>query len=344
MTTIVVQPGATEATYQITVEINDTTYQVGATFGAGPQGPQGEPGAKGDKGDTGPAGLNWRMGWDAGTQYAVDDAVYYNGSSYYAVAVPTVGTAPDPNLTTPWMELAIMGQKGDKGDTGATGPAGVGVPDMSGATSGDVVRYNGSTTEWHTPVAADITDLGTAATKNTGTTSGTVPLLNASGRLDIARLASGTPDGTKYIRDDGTLAVVSPTLTKLSGTLAADATLGTSLGTVLTCSGFTAGTWLVTATITVAASISSVIYAEFQAVAGTGAPTLAGATAGGVAVSSSSAREVQAVLTFFVTCTAASTVTIQGISSGGTPGPVVKASTVNSALVNATGWTAIKIA
>lgn len=60
-----------------------------------------------------------------------------------------------------------------------------------------------------TLVAADVTDLGTAATKNTGTASGQIPVLNASGRLDIARLASGTPDGTKFVRDDGTLVSVA---------------------------------------------------------------------------------------------------------------------------------------
>jgi hypothetical protein len=51
--------------------------------------------------------------------------------------------------------------------------------------------------------------LGTAATANTGTTSGTLPLLGTGGVLPIARLATGTPDGTKFIRDDGTLAAVS---------------------------------------------------------------------------------------------------------------------------------------
>jgi hypothetical protein len=49
--------------------------------------------------------------------------------------------------------------------------------------------------------------LGTAALVNTGTTNGTVPLLGASGTLAVARLATGTPDGTKFVRDDGTLAV-----------------------------------------------------------------------------------------------------------------------------------------
>jgi hypothetical protein len=140
----------------VTVEVNETTYEIGATFGAGPRGPQGEKGDTGANGATGPAGLNWRLAWDDSTQYAIDDAVYYSGSSYYAVAVPDVGTAPDPDLTTPWMELAIMGQKGDKGDTGATGATGAGVPDTSGATSGDVVKYNGTMTEWGTLDASDV--------------------------------------------------------------------------------------------------------------------------------------------------------------------------------------------
>jgi hypothetical protein len=48
--------------------------------------------------------------------------------------------------------------------------------------------------------------LGTSATVDTGTTSGTIPLLSTGGVLPIARLATGTPDGTKFVRDDGTLA------------------------------------------------------------------------------------------------------------------------------------------
>lgn len=48
--------------------------------------------------------------------------------------------------------------------------------------------------------------LGTAATVDTGTASGQVPVLGTGGRLSIDRIASGTPDGTKFVRDDGTLA------------------------------------------------------------------------------------------------------------------------------------------
>lgn len=57
-----------------------------------------------------------------------------------------------------------------------------------------------------TQTLATISDVGTAAAKNTGTASGEVPLLGTGGRLDIARVASGTPDGTKFVKDDGTLA------------------------------------------------------------------------------------------------------------------------------------------
>jgi hypothetical protein len=49
--------------------------------------------------------------------------------------------------------------------------------------------------------------LGTSATVNTGSASGDIALLGTGGRFDIARLASGTPTGLKFVRDDGTLAV-----------------------------------------------------------------------------------------------------------------------------------------
>lgn len=48
--------------------------------------------------------------------------------------------------------------------------------------------------------------LGTAATVDTGTSSGNVALLSTGGRFAVARLGSGTPDGTKFLRDDGAFA------------------------------------------------------------------------------------------------------------------------------------------
>lgn len=56
-----------------------------------------------------------------------------------------------------------------------------------------------------TQLLATISDAGTAAAANTGTTAGTIPVLGTGGVLAMARLATGTPDGTKFVRDDGTL-------------------------------------------------------------------------------------------------------------------------------------------
>ena len=44
--------------------------------------------------------------------------------------------------------------------------------------------------------------LGSAAQVNTGTTSGLIPVLDANGHLAAAQHGSGTPDGTKFLRDD----------------------------------------------------------------------------------------------------------------------------------------------
>lgn len=102
----------------------------------GPTGPQGEAGA------VGPAGLTWRSTWSSTASYAVDDAVSYNGASYFASAVPAVGAVP--GVAAAWTPLAIQGQKGDPGTpgadgaTGAQGPTGAkgdtGAPGATGAT------------------------------------------------------------------------------------------------------------------------------------------------------------------------------------------------------------------
>jgi hypothetical protein len=68
---------------------------------------------------------------------------------------------------------------------------------------------------------ADTASLGTAAALNSGTASGTVPVLGTGGRLAVARLASGTPDGTQYVRDDGTLAVPPGSVTSVVGEIGA---------------------------------------------------------------------------------------------------------------------------
>jgi hypothetical protein len=74
----------------------------------GPRGGQGDPGPAGP---TGPRGLSWKGTWSAGGNYAKDDAVYYNGSSYVAVA--NIGTSGAvPGVSANW---DIVAQKGASG-------------------------------------------------------------------------------------------------------------------------------------------------------------------------------------------------------------------------------------
>lgn len=101
----------------------------GATGATGSQGIQGEPGP------IGPAGLEWRGTWSNTTVYAVDDAVAYNGSSYFCIdPVGPSDTPPDLDSGN-WALLASQGAIGPQGPTGATGDTGATGPQgLQGAT------------------------------------------------------------------------------------------------------------------------------------------------------------------------------------------------------------------
>jgi len=98
--------------------------------GGGPQGIQGPVGPQGPIGPVGPAGLNWQGLWVSGTSYVADDAVGYNGASWFCILATTGTTTPDLD-TTHWALLAsqgaqgLIGPTGLQGPTGATGPTGV---------------------------------------------------------------------------------------------------------------------------------------------------------------------------------------------------------------------------
>lgn len=97
----------------------------GATGPAGPQGPTGATGATGPAGPIGPAGLTWKGAWTSGASYVKDDAVGYNGASWFCI-LATSGTTT-PNLdTTHWALMAAQGATGPAGATGPQGPAGGG--------------------------------------------------------------------------------------------------------------------------------------------------------------------------------------------------------------------------
>lgn len=89
----------------------------------GPTGPQGVKGDTGAQGMAGPAGMQWKGTWDAATDYVTDDAVYYNGGSWFAAGDPPVGEVPSDSSTY-WNPLALRGLQGPAGSDGAQGAQG----------------------------------------------------------------------------------------------------------------------------------------------------------------------------------------------------------------------------
>lgn len=93
--------------------------------------------------------------------------------------------------------------------------------------------YNGNIDNTNISASAGISDtkLGQIATANKVAGSALASLSSVpsgAGVIPIANLASGTPDGTKFIRDDGTL--VTPTVIKAFGRIDSSANLSASSG------------------------------------------------------------------------------------------------------------------
>ena len=99
----------------------------GSTGSQGPIGPQGPPGPVGAE------GLEWKGAWSSSASYVTDDAVAYNGASYFCINANTNNQPTGLPTDTNWALLAsqgatgpqgpqgIQGEKGDKGEQGIHG-------------------------------------------------------------------------------------------------------------------------------------------------------------------------------------------------------------------------------
>lgn len=115
------------------------------TIPRGDKGDKGDTGNTGATGATGATGLNWQGAWSNSVDYINNDAVYYNGASWFASGDPTVGEVPEIGATH-WMPLALQGATGATGATGPQGPQGIQGPagnlgDLSGVLP---ITYVGS--------------------------------------------------------------------------------------------------------------------------------------------------------------------------------------------------------
>ena len=93
------------------------------------------------RGDTGPSGdITWKGGWNASTAYGINEAVYYNGSSYVAVAANT-NVRPDTD-TSKWNIMAQAGAEG--GSIGSMADT-----DISPSVSDNALLiYENSSSKW----------------------------------------------------------------------------------------------------------------------------------------------------------------------------------------------------
>lgn len=105
------------------------------------QGIQGVQGQQGIQGPVGPAGLDWKGVWSNTTTYDQNDAVYYDGASWFASSGAPAGTIPSEAVNNPWQPLAVRGAQGIQGQQGIQGIQGTqGVK----GDSGDLTPVNNS--------------------------------------------------------------------------------------------------------------------------------------------------------------------------------------------------------
>lgn len=108
---------------QIRILQNDYIDQQFNSIPAGPPGP------------IGPAGLEWQGAWSPGVTYALNDAVGYNGASYFNILGIT-GNAANTNPVTDTTHWALLAMRGADGVQGVPGPPGdPGLPGSGGVSA-----------------------------------------------------------------------------------------------------------------------------------------------------------------------------------------------------------------
>lgn len=121
----------------------------GAKGDQGDQGPSGAQGPQGETGVQGPAGADalWTYNgeWQSNATYAEGDVVTYDGQTYYATGITTLGTTPDADSN-----FDLIAAKGAQGETGPAGSFNYeegAVPPTHHGSVGDLkndVRYDGT--------------------------------------------------------------------------------------------------------------------------------------------------------------------------------------------------------
>jgi hypothetical protein len=118
--------GAAGSSASVTISGTSPNQSLAFTIPRGDQGIQGEQGIQGIQGNTGATGptgatgIEWEGTWSNTVDYINNDAVFYNGASWFASGNPPVGEIPSLTSTY-WFPLALQGATGPQGIQGIQG-------------------------------------------------------------------------------------------------------------------------------------------------------------------------------------------------------------------------------
>ena len=128
---------------------------------AGPTGPQGPIGL------TGATGIVWKNLWNPSADYVNNDAVFYDGASWFAAGDPPIGEVPSQSSGY-WFPLALQGATGPQGEQGIQGIQGIqgeqGIQGIQGekGDTGDAATITVGTVTTVSPLSpATVTNVGT---------------------------------------------------------------------------------------------------------------------------------------------------------------------------------------
>jgi Collagen triple helix repeat (20 copies) len=186
------------------------TGPTGATGATGAQGLQGVTGSTGATGATGPS-VSFRGTWSNSTIYAVGDAVFYNGTSYIALAGNfNVQAGSDPTVWAVLAQQGAVGLTGPQGLTGATGAVGAtgptganGVTGNTGATGAIGLVWKGAWVNGPSYVANDAVSYNGASYISLQTSSGVLPTNTSYWSLLAGQGATGATGPTGPVGPTG---------------------------------------------------------------------------------------------------------------------------------------------
>jgi hypothetical protein len=115
-----VTTGAPGSSVQLELVGTAPDYTLNVTIPEGDQGIQGPQGETGPIGPTGATGIEWQGLWDSEADYVNNDAVFYDGASWFAAGDPPVGDVPSESSLY-WFPLALQGATGPQGPQGEPG-------------------------------------------------------------------------------------------------------------------------------------------------------------------------------------------------------------------------------